>query len=968
MRLKDLEDETKSSVSVDVESQLISSLRKDLAKAELDKANLEREFMNQMSSLSIEKQAQVEAVKQKLAKEESEKAYIVKDLQERLRLSDEMNRALKLKVEEHRQNNNGEQYLELLEQERKVHIKEMEQMKNNLASTDLEIAESRREMDHLQDQLFDSQAEKIALEEELAKVRTELDKGIHRYETLETQLTSSASVIERLNNDLCKKKEEIGGMNDTIIELEEQKKVLVSDMTELRVELQRVEHENSSLKERLYHTNHPCVGTGEVISASEKLQLENSVAELEERLQLFSEKLAARDGKIERLSAALAEERKTNMKLVKELNDSASGSRSTREMSEEIQTENVELFDELKTLRNENTVLNQEIKSLRERFGDDYQNGPSNVSKVPRYLASISRSSDAHRQNLPLRKGAGIVPGSPAKISGIVATFERRIATSGKQMSVGHSDKKPFALSDDDQSQSSHWQSEAPDMDAIGEDLNNERTKVKKLQQGIGELAFTNIEKTQKCTELENLQNELNEERKKVKRLQREIHKEFISHTENECNGIDSKLDSVTLYDKRFEAKEITDRVAGLEAELLNCRAILESERAASATLQTLINELEAEKVERINTIERHELKNLELSGRLRAMEEEIEELRLIIRNLKMQLHDLETKAAKAEEEKNKILSESSREICELKASLAAVKSLNVEEEKKEGHDEELIRLRDQVMSLQPELDNALLEIETQKSMIVGLHGALDRAKQGEELSKEYDALKSKLSRLQFEKAGVELELTNKITDLEHEIEVLEDTAEEEIEEKEKEIAALRSTIEYQEQEIKRLEDEKSQAYSNLNNVSSSRKGEIEELQCELMDVMTTSKSQEREIESLKRKLDEVRNTEMDNGLKRRLKELEEELKFLKANARNSSQQEDLENLTTENSKLRDVVRELKLERGVLQDRLDTLLVERSSSKSAQVLRDRNAALKQEVEKLTKKLKKMEESITRFAI
>jgi len=39
-----------------------------------------------------------------------------------------------------------------------------------------------------------------------------------------------------------------------------------------------------------------------------------------------------------------------------------------------------------------------------------------------------------------------------------------------------------------------------------------------------------------------------------------------------------------------------------------------------------------------------------------------------------------------------------------------------------------------------------------------------------------------------------------------------------------------------------------------------------------------------------------------------------------------------------------------------------------AKSKSSQALRERNVNLKQEVEKLTRRLRKMEDSITRFAI
>ena len=65
---------------------------------------------------------------------------------------------------------------------------------------------------------------------------------------------------------------------------------------------------------------------------------------------------------------------------------------------------------------------------------------------------------------------------------------------------------------------------------------------------------------------------------------------------------------------------------------------------------------------------------------------------------------------------------------------------------------------------------------------------------------------------------------------------------------------------------------------------------------------------------------------------------------------------------------LRESIRELGVERRSLQEKLEAHLAEKATSKSTQVLRERNAALKKEVEKLTKRLKKMEHSMTRFTI
>jgi predicted nucleic acid-binding Zn-ribbon protein len=259
---------------------------------------------------------------------------------------------------------------------------------------------------------------------------------------------------------------------------------------------------------------------------------------------------------------------------------------------------------------------------------------------------------------------------------------------------------------------------------------------------------------------------------------------------------------------------------------------------------------------------------------------------------------------------------------------------------------------------------NAEVEIKTKKSVIVGLKQALEESRG---TGKQTQALKVKVTELQIEKAGMELEFSNRINDLETDLEVVEVAAEEELEDKEKEIDALGTRIETLEKEVKRLEEERTHLCTSMNDVSSSRKDTIEELKDELMDMTTKAKAQAREVEVMKRKLDE-RNSDSLAILKTRIKDLEEELKVVNWASRNQVHQSDIDALKKENAKFRECMCELKLDRKALQDRLDSLLSSKSSSRSSQVLRDRNLALKEQVEKLTKALRRMEDSMTRFAI
>ena len=87
-----------------------------------------------------------------------------------------------------------------------------------------------------------------------------------------------------------------------------------------------------------------------------------------------------------------------------------------------------------------------------------------------------------------------------------------------------------------------------------------------------------------------------------------------------------------------------------------------------------------------------------------------------------------------------------------------------------------------------------------------------------------------------------------------------------------------------------------------------------------------------------------------------------------KQSRRYHSDKQELERFRSENLKLRESIREVNAERRSLQEKLDEISADRHLSKSAMSLKERNAALKSENDKLNKRLKKMENSITRFAV
>jgi chromosome segregation ATPase len=311
------------------------------------------------------------------------------------------------------------------------------------------------------------------------------------------------------------------------------------------------------------------------------------------------------------------------------------------------------------------------------------------------------------------------------------------------------------------------------------------------------------------------------------------------------------------------------------------------------------------------------------------------------------------------------------QEIEELKIELAA------KEETGRGHDEEVKRLHSQVAALQQELGDAMTYVEELKGMLLNIQSAHDselkdaqtnKSRASRSIGAEVNTLKVELTKNQISKADMEMEYMKQVHDLEGQIAQINEEREQLLKRKEVELHQLQHHLQRKDDEIRQLEKEREQICSSMNSVSSSRKDEMDGLQEELMTLTAKTASQTREIHSLKMKLEEhdFRKSEFQR-LNERIGELEDELRLV-PQRRSDVGRSDVEIMKTENKMLRESIRELTIERRNLQEKLEAHLAEKSSSKSTQVLRERNSALKKEVEKLTKRLKKMEHSMTRFTI
>jgi chromosome segregation ATPase len=235
-------------------------------------------------------------------------------------------------------------------------------------------------------------------------------------------------------------------------------------------------------------------------------------------------------------------------------------------------------------------------------------------------------------------------------------------------------------------------------------------------------------------------------------------------------------------------------------------------------------------------------------------------------------------------------------------------------------------------------------------------------------LHAQINKLQKEITKKQMEVSEAESENSKKIANLEETIDSMQLEMDENLAEKEKEIQELKNAIEQKENKALLLQKEKEQLVLTVNDMMKTRRNEIDELQRELMEMSTRSANQTREVQTLKLQLEEsnYRKEEMDR-LRMRVTELGDQLASRRDNSSYHGGDDSAVSLEVENSELRKKLRDAFSEKKEIEGRLQEYVSDKGDgSKQVQILRERNAALKSEVEKLTQKMKKLTDKFRPF--
>jgi len=294
---------------------------------------------------------------------------------------------------------------------------------------------------------------------------------------------------------------------------------------------------------------------------------------------------------------------------------------------------------------------------------------------------------------------------------------------------------------------------------------------------------------------------------------------------------------------------------------------------------------------------------------------------------------------------------------------------------------DEISRLQTQITSVEQQLEESLSNIESMKTSMdrslqqdrEAREGNLQRENQQSMLDTEITTLRNELASAR----QTETELDQRVESLAKTIEAMKAQHETALASKNTALFEINEELQEKQSALNRVSAEKGQLVLSMKDMTTYRHNEIDELQHELVEMSTRAANQAREIQTLKVQLDdkEYRKDETDR-LRKRVRELNDQIAYTqhhpqeeaadggkKNNSSRSAAQPEGDNdenpTQLENKKLRQKLRATQVALKHAEEKLRSS--EKVNPQAMQALRDRNVTLKFEVEKLTKKLRKLAE-------
>ena len=974
-------------------------LRKEIVKLEDARAKQEAEFMNTLAGMAREKQDAIAALQAQLAQSEQER-----------RLGGNTN--------------HGSVWASKLEEAERRHAQQIHEITQAMGEANDEAARANSALQDVKQKLTMLEKENMALNVNLEQSQDE-----------QCILRADLTEIERERDAAM---EQLGEMNDSIVELESQCSSLQKSLQDTRQQLSKQEMANTKLKLEMNEVKNnvandplsprnkalphspsrssrsissprsfvvsPRNNNGMTSPRNNKFDDGESVRKMETKVKELQGRLNEKDQTIEELTSKLDELKKFHVRKRRQHDNKRDSMMSEQSKSSPARSFVAQRRHEMEPA--------SPPRVKKQQWPPPPNTGPTVASTPPKNK----------------RSSTGSMRSASPRISSLMSTFERGIPSNEHVEQEAQSpnvDSAPSDLSD----------SQSDSIANLKEQLQHERDTVAKLKKQMetksnGALTSPSFTKTilrESEQEIERLKQQIVVMEKNQKANLKEIEslRKQLTQSRDQSKMIrNSSGSSGGPVAKTFDKKQKSDLEDALEEskqDSLRFQRQVEMLENTKRRLTKENNELRKQMDDNNSTTDEFksnihlgkESGPSEMRVKLLAREKEITRLRKEVSRFESSLQEsnsqmktLKAEMGKAKPEKASDSSASKNtyelemkqnEIDRLKMELqtseesqALTKSkaqrlereldrLNKKNKGDSKQSEEFSQLQKECKTLQSELDEALNKLNEQALEIDSLKAENEEqsararsnfvsTRERKTSLDEVSRMKEELTKTQVERGELEMNYMRRVKDLETEVEAIETEAQEQINELQSKIQELESSLFEQHEAIRRLEDEKSQLCQSMSSASHSRSEDFEEIQAELLEKTAVANSQAREIISLRMKVEEYEQSTHDEKqqLILKIQELEGELQEFRSIPKGKL--EDLHKIRAENTHLRDSIRDLKSERRSIQDRLDSVLADKPQSKSTQVLRDRNMALRNEVERLNKRLKKMEDKITRFVI
>ncbi len=889
-RVKELEDDGhsgKTAPSMDsnesIENYDVTTLKKQLIKAQNDRAELEKEFMNQISMMAQENHENVERLQKQLKMLQCEKNII-------------------------KANGSFEQSEEIYELEQEIsQLKDViaaqgdegvQQLVKKMSATKKEVKYVRDENKLLQQQVEELDGQKATLLEEITHLRIDYEKEAKAIQSLRTEMEHMEKEFrlqeEKFQHDFVEQEETIqhheesyGEMNDTIVELEGQKAVLLDEITSLRLQLDRENKTKGEMKARIEELTKATMEAGDyklVGMEQRATAAEENASKLQANLNELQDELRSVTVSYKSDTARLEERLSTRDAQLEELKESIEKKKQeVKEAQEKVNIANEEVKD-----------LKREIEKYEKACAEKEHEIASMVSQRISYEKKATRNIMDHVAEVEdlraqcesledevdyLKKRLHTELGTPTRST---------VATIGTptRSSIGTPTRSSSSSSLRNANQFRFDQSPPPPPP-----LRNTPSYLRAQQPPPPPPPLQNTPSY--------LRAQLNVPRTPVRGMVAKFESIAAGSASRGSVPTDCRSADCPSPPHAIEQDDSDISMSSGEAEAFQQQAASESEQVR------------------------------ELQGKL--------------------------------QKQNELIGELEAEIATLTATRGAQAILVEKDHANKSRDDQEV-----IESLEKELEETKCKLEAETELVEALREELniltfekisyleqqDSSVEGQRAQRiEMNRLANAVTAAQMETANCEREAKERIRELEDVIETMNAEIDEELAAKQGEIDALRCQLDAQIENVKRMENEREQICMNINSISNAKKAEIDELHEELMRQTNIAAAQAREIDSL------VVQVEKQKDATEELEYLQFKVRELEKKSNGGMSRSDLDSLVAENQKLNESLRKMSMERRALQEKLTAVLSEKNSSKSVTVLRERNSALKKEVERLSRRIR-----------